>query len=110
MTTDKLKINALNRAIEVLQNNKWIRNVIALDNNGNECNPRNKNARQFCGSGAISAATKTIDLFESVKEEVKMTLNGISLADYNDFGAKGKRDVIRLFKKTIKNIEENAAK
>jgi hypothetical protein len=113
-------IITLQRAIKILENNRWIRYAEARNIFGEQCNPRDKEAYYYCATGAIAAAhsmisertTNTDNKVEFAVEDVLLTMQkknpkiSFDLKAYNDYHAKGKRDVIRLFKKTIKSLSQ----
>jgi hypothetical protein len=106
--TNKQKIGVITKAINILQNSKWIRGTSARDASGFGCDPSDKKACQFCAWGALAASTKSNNLANIVENEINDVLKIYSLPRFNDTVAKSKRDVIRLFQKTIKSLEKNS--
>jgi hypothetical protein len=115
--TKQQKITVLNEAIIKLQNHKWIRYYSAKMSDDKICSPRSAKACQFCAVGSIAASTKSNGLLNEIVDDVEKLFSQnnsqtsgrfrryFQLSHFNDDYAKSKRDVIRLFKKTIRSLE-----
>lgn len=115
---DKRIVATLKKAKGILQKNGWCRNYDAQDKKGNHVGPTSKHAVSFCALGAIKRACKVTILgalgldcspYANTRGAMEDTLMGtgpLGVADYNDRHAKGKRDIIRLFDRTIKRLSK----
>lgn len=100
------KVNILNKAINVLDSG-WTRGTEARDKSNYEVEPESKDAVRFCAIGAVYRATKCNRYRDEIINALEANLTGEQefLADFNDDETRRKRDVVRLFRRTIKNIK-----
>lgn len=112
---DKRIVATLKKAKGILQKNGWCRGRLAQDAKGRVCFPTSRLAVSFCAVGAINRAGKGInrqseDAIDAVDDELAKKEQMWSIIEYNDRSAsscaKGKRDIIRLFDRTIKRLSK----
>lgn len=121
----QLMTKILNRAIKRIDQG-WTRyaeaRVATRDANddglGGSCDVTDKNACRWCAIGAVKVAIHDVnksydsslfmDLNERLNDEVKRATEGAehSIEGYNDYFAKDKRYVIRLFNRVIDGLKK----
>lgn len=107
------KIAILRKALNLLKTKGWTKNYEAVDKNGEEVDPRSKEAVSFCAIGAVAGATpcqryqqELIDtLADNLKPPYKSEYFGGDVPEFNDAYNRRKRDIIRLYERTIRNLE-----
>lgn len=103
------KVTILKKALVLLNQKGWTKNYEAVDKNGDEVDPRSREAVSFCAQGAVIGATPCQryqqELIETLEENLTPNSNAYDLPDFNDNGNRRKRDIIRLYERTIRNLE-----
>jgi hypothetical protein len=106
----KKVIKGLNATSALLAKSDWIRNFYAKNAEGEVVNIHSVNACGFCTVGAVVHAVQDLSTQDYVESALDLQVSSLDkTADgamaYNDDVAKDKRDILRLLKRTIKNVE-----
>lgn len=103
------KITILKKALSLLNQKGWTKNYEAVDKDGNEVDPRSREAVSFCAQGAVVGATPCQryqqELIDTLEANLTESSNAYDLPDFNDNRNRRKRDIIRLYERTISNLE-----
>ena len=100
----------------ISQEQYWIQDALALDENGYEVCPINENACQWCALGAIESLGWTrhnIELYRSTIKALALTIeptvnlneHAEVIANFNDDSYTTYQDVIETFDKAIQEAE-----
>lgn len=82
---------------------------VCKDEKGHECSPSSLDACCFCAEGAIMAAGAQDTLHEHTLDALRHVLPR-SVITWNDYVVKSKREVIRAFRKAIREEEKRYAR
>jgi hypothetical protein len=108
---------ALEGGLSVLTDRKaWVQGTLAQDANGKNVSPLSKKAVTFCASAAIQKAInarESAPAFKAAITELNVTVGKL----YSDFdrveamndGAKGHKQVLRVYRETIKRVKKAQA-
>lgn len=102
--------DVLNDAIDILRVKGWNRGGFAMNKDGEECNTKDPDAVSFCLLGSIYAQDSSRLLTMRALDAVRRAL-GVDtidfLADWNDYTAKDKEQVIELLQKACRSIQRS---
>lgn len=108
------KIAILKKALSLLKTKGWTKNFEAVDKKGYEVDPRSKEAVSFCAIGAVAGATPCEryqhELIDTLADNLSPPYKGDryfqgDVPEFNDAQNRRKRDIIRLYERTIRNLE-----
>lgn len=82
----------------------WVQGVLAIDEDGDECEPTMEEAVAWCATGALNAAAPTLEAYCQAENATTLFVQSIidedieSIEDWNDSRASSGKEVADLFR------------